>query len=218
MRHASPFGGGLRKRRARSDAQQAEAIEHTVVFETNGGTAYEQIRVLDGAIVTTPTEPTRPGYTFEGWFADKDCTLPFEFPHTIKATDPETICVYAKWVEVGDNVIDNEVGINYIEGNYDDDAPYYFAIYSDCIFPQSSDEYLSYYDVSGLDMDGVQRAINEIYARNGYIFQSSATERDYFESQPWYYGTKTDMDAVTAQFNEYERENVKLLQDYRASL
>ena len=57
-----------------------------------------------------------------------------------------------------------------------------------------------------------QDAINEIYARNGYIFKRNLAAKSYYESKPWYYG---DPDFTTADFNQYEKRNIGLLEKYR---
>ncbi len=186
---------------AASETQSSQAIsnaektEHVVVLETNGATTYEQLHVKAGDVVTSPVDPSRPGYSFGGWYLDSACTKPVSFPYTVKQDDPATLVIYAKWVDANPTVSS-----------------------SSDIFPQSSSAYLTDSDLFGLDKDQVQRAINEIYARNGYIFQSSQTEKSYFESQPWYHGTETNMDAVRAKFNDYERANEKKLAEYRDHL
>lgn len=173
----------------------AEKTEHVVVLETNGATTYEQLHVKAGDVVTTPVDPSRPGYSFGGWYLDSACTKPVSFPYTVRQDDPATLIIYAKWVDTNPAVSS-----------------------SSDIFPQSSSAYLTDSDIYGLNKDQVQRAINEIYARNGYIFQSSQTEKSYFESQPWYHGTETNMDAVRAKFNDYERANEKKLAEHRDHL
>ena len=40
----------------------------TVTFDSQGGSAVEQQKVRNGGWVTEPTAPTRPGYTFDGWY------------------------------------------------------------------------------------------------------------------------------------------------------
>jgi len=45
--------------------------------------------------VSKPSNPTRTGYTFGGWFTDVGCTIPYDFK--IKVTSDVT--VYAKWTE-----------------------------------------------------------------------------------------------------------------------
>lgn len=174
----------------------AEKSEHTVVFETNGGTTYDQIDIKAGDVITSPVEPVRYGYTFTGWYLNSACTNRIKFPYTVKQDDPAKLIIYAGWKDSD-------------ESGYDDG-------YDDGIFPQSSTEYLDDYDVSVLDKDEIQRAINEIYARNGYIFQKSKSEKRYFESQPWYHGTEKDMGKVRSKFNKYELANEKLLTRYRS--
>ena len=98
----------------------------------------------------------------------------------------------------------------YINGHYTPD--YIVDHYSyDFVFPYSSSSYLSASDVSGLSHDDIQHAINEIYARNGYIFKN-ASIRSYYEQFSWYY---EDPDFSTSDFNSYEKSNLALLQKYR---
>lgn len=69
---------------------------HRVNFEMNGANAIvDQIIPLDGK-ATKPSNPTRPGYNFGGWFADKDFKTAFDFTTTITANTT----IYAKWNRV----------------------------------------------------------------------------------------------------------------------
>ena len=179
----------------------AAATEHRIVFETFGGSTYEVKTAKDGALITTPQDPTKPGSKFEGWYFDQGLTSQVSFPYTVKETDPETLIFYAKWSG------GNGVSQNATDAHSQGDAGYY----ENCIFPYSSSEYLTAGDVAGLTDWQVQRAINEIYARNGYIFQSSASEKAFFESQSWYRGSETNQEVVQGRFNEYEKANIKLL-------
>lgn len=177
---------------------ELEKSEHVVVFETNGGTTYDQIDIKAGDVITSPVEPIRYGYTFTGWYLNSACTDRIKFPYTVKQDDPAKLIIYAGWKDSD-------------ESGYDDG-------YDDGIFPQSSSEYLDDYDVAGLSKDQIQRAINELYARNGYIFQKDKGEKRYFESQPWYKGTEKNMGKVRSKFNKYELANEKLLTRYREYL
>ena len=76
---------------------------------------------------------------------------------------------------------------------------------------KSSSKYLSDSDIKNLSQDQIQRAINEIYARNGHIF-TTAKWKDYFKKYSWYSPRQTVTDA---QFNKYERANVKKLASKR---
>lgn len=63
-------------------------------FETNGGSTIEDVLVPVGDDVTMPANPTKTGYTFDGWYTDEDLTE--EFDATAPVTDDVTL--YAKWV------------------------------------------------------------------------------------------------------------------------
>ncbi len=80
-------------------------------------------------------------------------------------------------------------------------------------FPYSSQQYLSSSDLAGMTRDEIQLSINDIYARHGYIFKDDSL-RAYYQSQSWYHGTNSDMNAVAATFNSIEKANVELLSNY----
>jgi len=60
--------------------------KYTITFNTDGGSAIEAITADFGAAVTAPADPTKDGYTFEGW----DKTIPTEMP-------AENVTITAKW-------------------------------------------------------------------------------------------------------------------------
>lgn len=69
---------------------------YTVTFDTNGGSAVEPVKVMNGKTVAKPADPTREGYAFLGWYADSAYTTAFSFgaaPVTANTT------VYARWSE-----------------------------------------------------------------------------------------------------------------------
>lgn len=80
-------------------------------------------------------------------------------------------------------------------------------------FPYSSEQYLSSSDLRGMTRDEIQLSINDIYARNGYIFKDDGL-RAYYQSQSWYHGTNGDMNAVYWSMNDIERANVELMSNY----
>ena len=73
-------------------------------------------------------------------------------------------------------------------------------------------------DVKDMDAAQLQRAINEIYARYGCVFGSSA-DKEYFEAQDWY-SPDPDMtlDKAQAEFSEIENKNVSFLAKCRDAL
>lgn len=66
----------------------------TVTFETNGGSPVEDQKVIYGETIRRPENPTRDGYTLEGWYRDLDLQQPWNF-------DTDTVqgnmTLYAKW-------------------------------------------------------------------------------------------------------------------------
>lgn len=68
---------------------------YTVAFESNGGSKIDAQEVESGAKATKPTDPTKEGYTFDGWYSDKELTKAFDFATAITADTT----VYAKWTE-----------------------------------------------------------------------------------------------------------------------
>ena len=65
----------------------------TVTFNSNGGSAVASQKVTEGKAVTKPADPTRSGYTFQGWFSDSKLTKAYDFKAAVKAD--ATLC--AKW-------------------------------------------------------------------------------------------------------------------------
>ncbi len=69
---------------------------YTLHYESNGGTEYDSERYTRNTEVRLEKVPVREGYTFTGWYADKDLT---EKISTIKMTSNKT--VYAGWGATG---------------------------------------------------------------------------------------------------------------------
>ena len=69
-------------------------VMYTVTFHSNGGGAVASQEVREGTIVTQPSDPTKEGYKFEGWFVDEECTTSFSFSSAIV----QDTTLYAKWV------------------------------------------------------------------------------------------------------------------------
>jgi uncharacterized repeat protein (TIGR02543 family) len=72
---------------------------YALTFETNGGSAIASISKSSGTTVDLTTyKPTKTGYTFGGWFSDKELTKSVT---SVKLTANTT--VYAKWTKVSAN-------------------------------------------------------------------------------------------------------------------
>ncbi len=70
-------------------------VSYSVNFNSNGGTKVKAVNVRAGNTVVKPEDPTKEGYTFEGWYLDKEFTQAYDFKTPVK----KSISLYAKWVE-----------------------------------------------------------------------------------------------------------------------
>lgn len=64
-----------------------------ITFDANGGSYTAPVFYANGTAAAAPvTNPTLPGYSFDGWYLDKDCTNPANFSEITTSTT-----VYAGW-------------------------------------------------------------------------------------------------------------------------
>lgn len=97
----SPFAIGWYKAAASAGGGggAVAATTYVLTFETNGGSAMEKVTKDSGTTVELASyKPTRTGYTFDGWFSDKELMKPVT---SVKLTADTT--VYAKWTQNGEN-------------------------------------------------------------------------------------------------------------------
>ena len=69
-----------------------KAVKYTVTFNSNGGSTVASKQVLAGSAVTLPANPTKSGYTFDGWYTNSGLTTKY----TNQAITQNTT-LYAKW-------------------------------------------------------------------------------------------------------------------------
>ena len=81
---------------------------------------------------------------------------------------------------------------------------------SEYIIPDSNSRYLTESDISGLSLQQLNYAKNEIYARRGRKFDSVELQ-EYFGSKSWYRGTIEPSQFTNDVLNEYEIKNADLL-------
>ena len=82
------------------------------------------------------------------------------------------------------------------------------------IFPDSSEVEIASADIKKLSDEDLRYAVNEIYARHGYIFKDDQL-RTYYEQYDWYKETVKPEDFSDSVFNEVEKRNVQMLQQER---
>ena len=68
---------------------------YTVKFETNGGSIIKSQILNKNDVVTEPSEPTKDGYIFDGWYTDENLTKKYDFSTTVTSG----FTLYAKWTE-----------------------------------------------------------------------------------------------------------------------
>jgi uncharacterized repeat protein (TIGR02543 family) len=67
--------------------------QYTISFEENGGSTVANITQNYNTVVTKPTDPTKEGHTFGGWYSDAGLNTAYSF-----TTMPDAnITIYAKW-------------------------------------------------------------------------------------------------------------------------
>ncbi|MCF7924724.1 MAG: InlB B-repeat-containing protein [Candidatus Izimaplasma sp.] len=69
---------------------------YDVTFESNGGSAVTMQTIDGGNTASEPTDPTRTGFVFDGWYTD-DTT--FNNLYNFSDSVTENITLYAKWIE-----------------------------------------------------------------------------------------------------------------------
>ena len=65
-----------------------------VSFNSMGGSVVQSQSVVDGEKATEPTDPTKAGKTFGGWYSDLDLTVAWDFSTDVVESD---MMLYAKW-------------------------------------------------------------------------------------------------------------------------
>ena len=78
-------------------AKWAEKV--TITFQSNGGSAVDNLDMPKGGTAERPTDPTRNGYIFVGWYSDEELTTGYDFTQAV-TTD---ITLYAKWQKAPNN-------------------------------------------------------------------------------------------------------------------
>ncbi|WP_313232185.1 InlB B-repeat-containing protein [Tissierella praeacuta] len=69
--------------------------EYTVTFNTDGGNNINSEKVKQGETVSKPSDPTKEGHKFIGWYEDPELTKAFNFDTPIA----KDLSLYAKWEE-----------------------------------------------------------------------------------------------------------------------
>jgi uncharacterized repeat protein (TIGR02543 family) len=78
-------------------AQWETTTFYTVKFDSKGGSSINDLTVPINGTAAKPTDPTRSGYKFVGWYTDDACTIEYNFATAVT----KNITLYAKWESSG---------------------------------------------------------------------------------------------------------------------
>lgn len=67
----------------------------TIKFETNGGSTIANKTTNKNTKLSEPTNPSKNGYEFDGWYTDKELTNKYDFSKLVSSS----MTLYAKWTE-----------------------------------------------------------------------------------------------------------------------
>lgn len=80
----------------------------TINFDTDGGSAIPNKSVKRNGILQEPSIPTKEGYTFKGWYTDKELTKAYDFSSDVTSG----FTLYAKWEDIIKSQIVLTIGEN----------------------------------------------------------------------------------------------------------
>lgn len=73
------------------------------------GASTKTVSVSEGEKLEKPADPTRDGWTFDGWYTDADCTYPYDFENTVS----EAFTLYASWLDPNKEYVTVTFDYNY---------------------------------------------------------------------------------------------------------
>lgn len=106
-----------------------------------------------------------------------------------------------------DNTVQNEISADKTPDSAEGGQEYEDGGF---VFPNSGTELIERREAENLSDRDLTYAINEIYARHGYIFQSDEM-RGYYEQFSWYTGRIPSAEFSVECFNQIEQQNWNLL-------
>ena len=87
-----------RREKTKSINELVVGTEYTITFDSKGGSAVQPIKASAGAAITAPTDPTKDGFVFAGWYESTDggetlSDTAFSFSYM----PARVFTLYAKW-------------------------------------------------------------------------------------------------------------------------
>ncbi len=174
-----------------------------ITFDANGGSYTAPVFYANGTAAAEPvTKPTLPGYSFDGWYLDKDCTNPANFSNITTSTT-----VYAGWkaadttytvIHWQENADDN--GYSYAESDKDQPGA------SGAQAAARAKSYLGFtaqaIEQKTIAGDG-STIVNVYYKRNIYTVTFWSVKRNFI------YGWEKDKEITKNRITAKYGENIK---------
>lgn len=84
-------------------------IKVTLDYNYDGAPAAKTVNVKEDEKLEKPSDPTRDGWTFDGWYTDKDCTYLYDFSIEVK----QDFTLYAGWLDASKEYVTVTLKGNY---------------------------------------------------------------------------------------------------------
>lgn len=87
-----------RREKTESIDELVVGTEYTITFDSKGGSAVQSIKASAGAAITAPTDPTKDGFVFAGWYESTDGgTTLSDTAFSFSYMPARVFTLYAKW-------------------------------------------------------------------------------------------------------------------------
>ena len=87
-----------RREKTESIDKLVVGTEYTITFDSKGGSAVQPIKASAGAAITAPTDPTKDGFVFAGWYESTDGgTTLSDTAFSFSYMPARVFTLYAKW-------------------------------------------------------------------------------------------------------------------------
>ncbi len=87
-----------RREKTESINELVVGTEYTITFDSKGGSAVQPIKASAGAVITAPTDPTKDGFVFAGWYESTDGgTTLSDTAFSFSYMPARVFTLYAKW-------------------------------------------------------------------------------------------------------------------------
>ena len=87
-----------RREKTESINELVVGTEYTITFDSKGGSAVQPIKASAGAAITAPTDPTKDGFVFAGWYESTDGGVTLsDTAFSFSYMPARVFTLYAKW-------------------------------------------------------------------------------------------------------------------------